>query len=437
MPERSSSSAWENAGQAFEGVVLSGRLTFRMQAGGPLFEFKLNPLKVEPSYRFSRKFGNDRFCVISVPGLDSRHLPAYVRTDCIAARDTIITWLVEEEHHFLGRTWRAFFVKPVESAKKALKNNRTDFNEPRHKVYFFAEDGKQFQAKSAGSELDPRKHVRKTVGEMIEWFMAFKLNQCQSSLKLFARLALGVSNTTPTIDFKPREIIRSDDAYADIPCERRISLSRSDEKKRHHKPPVAKGPVMNDGCARMSKAAACAIAHALGMDQMPSIFQGRIGGAKGVWMVDALGEQPFNSGSRQDFWIEITDSQLKFEPHPQDAMFPDTARVTFEVIKYSKKLSATTLSFQLMPILEDRGVPYEVLKRLLEEDLTARVGELEVAMDSTLALRKWNQEVNPVFEERLRNGGIEMAGGMPDSVPERINWFVEVGRTRSFLQPKL
>lgn len=148
-------------------------------------------------------------------------------------------------------------------------------------------------------------------------------------------------------------------------------------------------------------------------------------------MVDALDEAPRRL-AREDskvYWIEVTDSQLKFAPHSIDALSPDNARVTFEVNKYSSKLSPGFLNFQLMPILEKGGVPQNIFKVLLEEDLSSRVGEQEVAMDDALSLRKWNQDVNPVVRERASFGGIEMLGGLPNSTPEKINWFVEVSGT--------
>ena len=141
-------------------------------------------------------------------------------------------------------------------------------------------------------------------------------------------------------------------------------------------------------------------------------------------MIDAQDETPSKLG--RNYWIEITDSQLKFEGHARDDFYPEPARVTFEVNAWAKKLSSSSLNFQLLPILVDRGVPPELFAKLLDEDLTARVGELEVAMDSGLALRKWNQENNPITEERARYGGIEMQGGLPSSIAETINWFTEV-----------
>lgn len=141
-------------------------------------------------------------------------------------------------------------------------------------------------------------------------------------------------------------------------------------------------------------------------------------------MVDIL-DETLQSCSRE-FWIEVTDSQLKFEGHAVDDIYPDPNRVTFEVNSYSKKLSASALNFQLMPILANRGVPEEVFSRLLTEDLMEKVGVLEVAMDSGLALGKWNQDTNPVAGVRAYSKEIEMIGGIPLSTAEKINWFVEV-----------
>ena len=150
-------------------------------------------------------------------------------------------------------------------------------------------------------------------------------------------------------------------------------------------------------------------------------------------MIDALDERP-STLARTDgkvYWIEITESQQKFNPHLRDALFPDKARVTFEVNKYSKKLSSSSLSYTMIPILENRGVPKDVFVNLLRADLGSRFGEMEAAIEDNLALRAWNQQVNPTLTERLGYGGVEMRGGLPDSTPEKINWFVEVSSTPS------
>ncbi|KAL8793338.1 MAG: hypothetical protein Q9195_004115 [Heterodermia aff. obscurata] len=431
MPERSSTVAWKRAETSYDYVGLSGRLKFAERVDQPLLDFHLNPMKSESSYRFSRKFQGDRFCVISIPGFEATDLPKQLRSSHEKVRAALLKWLVGTEHGFLGRKWRAFYPKPDSKKKKTTFKSQKS-SKPGFRVFFFAEDGSDFSMGATG-EHDPRKayHQPMTISGMIEWFMPAKENLDENWLKLFSRLALGVSSTKPTIQFQPTQIIRCDDAFAHDPQPRRLNLQRSDEKKRHMNPsPDVISPdklkVMNDGCARISRAAARDITEALGLDTVPSAFQGRIGGAKGMWMLDPLDESLPNNLRGNRYWIEITDSQLKFEGHPIDNLFPDRERVTFEVQAYSRKLSTASLNFQLMPILEDRGVPYEVFERLLEEDLTAKVGELEVAMDSALALRKWNQDNNSTVEERLSNKGIDMLGGLPDSLAEKINWFVEV-----------
>lgn len=167
-------------------------MTFSEQLTGPLFDFKLNPLKLESSYRLSRKFGSDRFCVLSLPGLGSEDMPAYLRSDHAAVRERIINWLVSSEHCFLGRRWRAFFTKTI-TTKKRMKLSRNLLNDARYRIYFFAEDGAGFTPNGHTGEKDPRRpsHQRMTVEQLIQWFMPLKLNQHQPSLKLFARLTLG------------------------------------------------------------------------------------------------------------------------------------------------------------------------------------------------------------------------------------------------------
>ena len=428
IPERSSLTAWDRAGSKFEGVSLTGKLKLLDQQKGPCFEFQLNPLKLEPSYRLSRQFGSDRFCVLGIPGLGPEGLPSYLKQYHAPAREAIIKWLVDTDHKFLGRTWRAFYTKPDASKKKGIRNSMKD---SRYRIFFFAEDGIGFKDGEPRGEVDPRvlDRRRTTVKDMMEWFMPFKSNLNQPSLKIYARLALGVSSTVATVEFSPTEIFRVDDARADTPGQWRLSYKRSDEKKRQTNPSKSRAFVMNDGCARISRRAARGVADCLGLDNVPCVFQGRIGGAKGIWMIDAQNETPSELG--RNYWIEITDSQLKFEGHPRDDFHPDPARVTFEVNAWAKRLSSGSLNFQLLPILVDRGVSSDTFERLLDQDLTARVGELEVAMNSGLALRKWNQEINPVTEERARYGGIEMQGGLPLSRAETINWFTEHG-----FQPK-
>ncbi|MCJ1246805.1 hypothetical protein MMC30_004014 [Trapelia coarctata] len=428
MPEKSRAEAWEKAETEPQYVVFSGDLSFSDKISSPTFDFRLKPMRVDKSNRFSRKFGGDRFFILGIPGFTPNELPPFLKCDAAKVRNGLISWLLETDHRFLGRTWRAFLVKPQQMSTDTRRKNMSNFNAVKHRIFLFAVDGCAFRRRSSRSihKLDLRKwRFPITIHELLEWFMPMKLNMDQSCLKLFARLNLAVSDTASTITFKPTEIVRTSDALADSPAVRRLLSDRHQIQGGASKP-LLERVVMNDGCARISRAAAAAISNMLGIYGLtPSVFQGRIGGAKGMWMVDALNE--VSEGSERDYWIEITDSQLKFEGHPIDAYDPDPARSTFEVHSIPTSLSATTLNYQLMPILIDRGVPGIVFERLLQDDLTAKVSELEAAMDSGLALRKWTQENSSVAAERRIHGTVEWMGGMPSSLTEKINWFVEHG----------
>ena len=434
MPERSSRAAWNRA-ENFNGVSLSGGLAFADKPN--LLRFTLNPLRIERTYRLGREFGNDRFCILSFPGLSSSDLPQSLRSDPVATRQALITWLTETSHQFLDRSWRAFLPKPA-PMKRSLRLGQPSQANDRFRIHMFAEDGPGFRSEKQEGEMEPRAgtstHQKMTREQLLEWFMPAKLNRLQTALKFFARLQLGVSKTIPTVVFKPNEIIRTRDALAHNPCVRKLKNGPTTQG-RGDQPESA---VMNDGCARISRKAARAIADMLDLDSVPCAFQARFAGAKGMWMVDALDEHPRATG--REFWIEITDSQLKFEGRPTDAYAPPNNRITFEVLDYVKRLQPSSLSFQLMIILENCGVPPDVFIHILEEALTTKVGELQVVMESRLRLALWNQQNNPVSKHRSTTGGADMQGGLPVSNGEKINWFLEHGfetKTCRFLADQL
>ena len=388
------------------------------------------------SHRLSRHFGGDRFLVLAIPDLSKDTLPPFLKAHIESSREAFVKWLVNTKHELLGRMWRAFYIRP-EDSKKAQKTVR-DPNDTKFRIYLFAIDGQGFsQARfytrdRIPGEVDNREsplleRSRVSLGEMIEWFMPFGKNQSQQSLKFFARLQLGLTSTWPTVIFHPNQIVRSDDAYADSPRKRRLDIGQSDAKKTGRSKTDSRSPVMNDGCARISRSAAASIAAKLGLGYIPSVFQGRIAGAKGIWMVDTIGEVLNSSGKDDTIWIEITDSQVKFESPPIDSRDPDRDRVTLDVNAWSKALTSSYLNFQLIPILQDRGVPRNKFKQLLEQDLLAKTDELNGAMEDVLMLRQWCHWNYPTSDNRVKNGGIQMLGGFPESTPEKIVWFLDHG----------
>lgn len=57
---------------------------------------------------------------------------------------------------------------------------------------------------------------------------------------------IGLTSTTPAVEFFTREIVRSDDARADNPIKRRLDFQRSAEKSTNRNPQKSKAAVMND-----------------------------------------------------------------------------------------------------------------------------------------------------------------------------------------------
>jgi hypothetical protein len=198
LPERSNAKAWELAGGQFENVVLTGELLFSNSRRNPLsasnndpiFSFQLNPLRVESSCRLFRRFGNDRFIVIDLPVMSS--LPARWGVDKNVFREGLLNWLVKGSHEFLGREWKAFYLKH-NRRKRNIKRDLSATNT--WSVYFFAVDGCDFR-----EEMKPPikgeavgEHSRMELGEMLEWFMPFIPNRKKTCCKAFARLQLGMS----------------------------------------------------------------------------------------------------------------------------------------------------------------------------------------------------------------------------------------------------
>ena len=166
-----------------------------------------------------------------------------------------------------------------------------------------------------------------------------------------------------------------------------------------------------------------AVAEKLGLQRpFASVYQGRIAGAKGTWMKDPIGE---TTRLGDPFWIEITDSQFKFET----SLDEDALHRTLEVVKYSSPLSSARINTHLISILIDRGVPLDVLEVLMRESMISEVARFEAAMEDALEMRRWIQERNgdSIIEGRRKHQSIKGTGAVPSSIPERIIWFLEHG----------
>ena len=197
FPERSSLAVWEAALGDFQrgprAVYMAGKLRYNTSAdSGPLFRFQLEPLRQDYSHRSGRRFGHDRFFEIDIPNLTGRQLPKALEHVGHLVPQVVIQWLVDEQHCFMERTWRPFYIKPKDrkDRKAASGKSSTDDPEPVHRIYFFATDGRGFRDCGLQLELS-HPHAKISIEVLLDCIRPTFENALQSYLKLFARTSLG------------------------------------------------------------------------------------------------------------------------------------------------------------------------------------------------------------------------------------------------------
>ena len=421
---------WLAAENCFEGFNFKGKLAINTKNVGPAFNLQLEPSQMETSCRFERAFGSDRFLYLSVPPLEPKFLPSHFKSQVEHFQKGYQEWLLGE-HPFLGRKWEVLHLAPQKRDKRT--GQRPKDEDYSQRVILFATAGCDILSKyDFGNGLrDPAyhsKHPEATIAEVYNWFMPLELNADQPFCKAYARLDLGLSRTVPTLIFKPSQLrLKKEDTLAD----------GAPEDTRFNDPTIpsdtygipTERAIMNNGCARISVGAARLVWKMVKKaGAIPSAFQARIGGAKGMWMLSgpATTEDPEHLA----IWIDITKSQLKFEPHEEDLddRTFDENRLTFEIVGYSSHHRASVLHYLFIPIMIDRGVSRDKLVGLMNERLNFERDQLLELVPEPRRLRKWVSDQCSMQEERVRDGGaLIWQAGLPKPLPEKIIFLLESG----------
>ncbi|KAF1981498.1 hypothetical protein K402DRAFT_364650 [Aulographum hederae CBS 113979] len=397
LPARSSTEAWTRSVDVFDGITLQASLSITYDArSGLRTKLKLEPLKLDAACRFQRKFGGSRLLYLNIPSTDQLRKAFGGQFSRFLVR--FREWLAEEKE-FLDRTWRVFHIDPKKGKKSAA------FQESTQRLVLFA---------TRGSDLDSIQ-----ISDFLDWFIPLEINQKQPFCKAYARLDLGLSRTTPTVCFLPSQLRR----VRDVMSNGQSDQTPFDDASCLWDDNTLKPQVMNDGCSKISlKAAKRVWSFFRDSGPVPTIFQARFGGAKGVWMTN------FDYSDDSE-WIEVSDSQLKFKPHPEDLdpVTYDTLRLTFEVVKYARTATSSTLHVSFLPILDNRGVPYSALRDFVETQMDAEREELLVSVQDPVKFRKWVHDHHALLEEanRDKNKGITWQGGLPLSKIEQIILLLE------------
>lgn len=412
MPAKSSIPDWTSANHNYYCDEISGdslsfgaELDFSEKPDSHLFDFRLKPIKHERSCRFHRRFGADRFLTIDMPCFGSKQLPSLPKTlsqkqhDGRSMHVSVFDWLMNNDLYIAGRKWRAFYVEAIKiSGKKKRKAMK-----PRQRLHLFAIDGFDFNRPGEGQA---GRHDPMELLDFVQWHLPIESNKESTDVKLFARFQLGLSKTFATVVLEPEEFIQADDIRA------------QDENGNI----VPDGPIMTDGCGRISYMLARDIWAYYGKpgQDVPSAFQARIGGAKGLWHVDYTNAHP--DVGKRGYWIEVRDSQLKIKPHPAHRKNADKFQRTFEVVKYSSGCDPGHLNVQLINIMHHCQVPKSRFREVLHDDIGEYLGSLNKSIDDPHLLRVWSQT-----HHRPSSDTIEFCGGMPNQREEELNCLLESG----------
>ncbi|KAL0578252.1 hypothetical protein V5O48_003747 [Marasmius crinis-equi] len=285
------------------------------QAKDKKYGFQLEQIEMKRSNRVARALGSRRVIQIRIGKVNLNSTEERVNvTDFLSQRFVL--------------NGRVFLVIP-----------------PKDDVLYAIEVNADYERRS---QMQLGDHLRWTLGQFLDWHNPLECNDKQAVAKYFARIALGLSVSVPAIEFQCDRIKYIPDIVAED-CQ----IASED------KPPAEK--VLTDGCGLINQAALATIAEVMGYRTIPAAVQGRIAGAKGLWMLHPNDEDPIPT-------IWIRDSQNKIQCRDLDR-----AHRVFDLLAASHPKSQPTLSKQTVVNLWANGVGHRVLRKLMEVGVKEQV----------------------------------------------------------------
>ncbi|RDA82821.1 hypothetical protein CP532_6089 [Ophiocordyceps camponoti-leonardi (nom. inval.)] len=409
LPAACSSKAWSLATTSFSTKTDQVYLTAELEICPPSnkvaspFKLSLKPLEVDQGCRLSRRFGADRFLTVDIP--DPKTLRRKLEEHDRGKGDVLVkfnNWLFSSSPHvFLGREWVPYFFSKKgtkKGTKKATTKGTKEVQSILSRIFLFASDGPGFRKASAGAfpcpdeALTPSTRTKMTLDGLTHWATGIKdaENSAKSAVKLFSRWSLSHTKTWPTEELE----------WSQIRFKRDIGTHE----------------VMNDGLGRMSKALARRIASHLGLSDTPAGYQGRIGSAKGFWIIDV--ESELYDG---DVWIELYPSQIKWK-----CDFRESSYRIFEVRAHAREARTGSLNHQFIPLLEAQAVDRLAMRRCIEQalrnSLMADLEALVLALDHPEDLRLWLRQVGQASSQ-----GVRFLAGLPRSKEDIVAFLLDAG----------
>ncbi|KUI55540.1 RNA-dependent RNA polymerase 1 [Cytospora mali] len=171
----------------------------------------------------------------------------------------------------------------------------------------------------------------------------------------------------------------------------------------------------------MSRAVARQIQDRLGLRTSPSAVQGRLGSAKGMWVIDV-------TDTTDDVWIETYPSQRKWE---LDWDTVDKEQRTLEVLNVPSKPRSARLNLQFLPVIEDRAKDKDEMRKaagyLLQSNLENDLRSQKEALERPIQFRQWIHENSSHKHDRALNGHVPYQGGLPQEDEEIMNCMLDAG----------
>ncbi|KAH6624017.1 RNA dependent RNA polymerase-domain-containing protein, partial [Chaetomium sp. MPI-SDFR-AT-0129] len=393
-------------------VAMTASLDFNPASSGPLLLLDMKPLRLDEGCRLTRRFGADRFLEIVMPSPTASAVPDAIKK-MDGADEQIFQWISGRRHNLVGREWQVFFSKDAGYRKPAKDvrlgpDSKSTYKE---RVHLFAENGPKFRRVTIRSRAEipvdaPQQWSQMRAGHVLDWLLQLEQNGQQPYLKLFSRIQLGLSKTFPALTLEIGQVIHhSEDILSPI------------------------GKVMNDGIGRMSRTVARKIRDAMGLIDIPSAIQGRLGSAKGMWLLDVA-----DMGNED--WIETYPSQRKWICDDSEA-----AHRTLEVRSIALELGPARLNLQILPVLEDRALDpilmREAIGGRLTGDLQRQFEVQKTVMNHPAQLRQWVNESSNTRGDRVKHGRVPFLAGLPDNKAEVQSLLLNSGfdpRAQKYLQ---
>lgn len=335
------------------------------------FTIQLHPPKLGGSCRFSRRFGSVSILRLKMePSMakDARRFALHPKTREIQQE---ICDFFASPLMIMGRTYRPFICKD--------------------ETIFYLWLGSPNQC-SDKPEFD-------CIWDFIDHHAPFASNGQSQLGKFIQRVQLGLSTSVPAsmVD----KITYEQDVFGEPD------------------PATGKSVEMTDGAGPVSLAVAKDVAEHLGFESIPSAFQGRVAGSKGVWYVDPSAERSL-PGEKATRWIEVRDSQKKINYADDKPL--DPSQLVVDLLGPSRTFAPSTLSRQIIMVLHANGVPTSTFRDMQRAELRAIADEISNwdGPDDTVRMRlatvvEKHCKVESMKAKRSTESAEHRAKGMGDS----------------------